>query len=376
MKNIILNAIQKSEENYITYEEFISLCLYDSDLGYYQKSDIKIGRSGDFYTTSSVGTVYGEVIASVFCRLIKNEVIDPIFVEVGAGNGRFAYSFLTYCQKNEPEIYANLEYRIVDESKYHRSLQMQILEHHANVRYYSNISDLSKIQKGMIFSNELFDALPVRVIEFCQNKWQEVVVSYDESYELIEKFVEIEDDSIFEFLKYHHFNGKDGQRIEVPVGMASVFKGLNEALAQGIIMTVDYGFTKEEWNAPHRVKGSLRGYYQHKMKTNVFEFLGEMDITTHVHWDELRRIAEMNHIENFYFTSQRQALLDFGILNWLVQHAAINPFSDEYKHNRAIQSLIMPGGISDSFQLLFQIKGFSEAKKLKTKKCITVNEYK
>lgn len=376
MKNIILNAIQKSKEHYITYEEFISLCLYDSEKGYYQKSDTKIGRRGDFYTTSSVGTVYGEVIASVFSRLIKNEVIDPIFVEVGAGTGRFASSFLTYCQKNEPTIYANLEYRIVDESKYHRTLQKQTLVHHANVRYYSNVSDLGKVQNGLIFSNELFDALPVRVIEFYQNKWQEVVISYDESNELIEKLIEIEDDSIFEFLKHHHFNGKDGQRIEIPVGMESLFKGLNEVLEHGIIMTVDYGFTKEEWDAPHRVKGSLRGYYQHEMKTNVFEFLGEMDLTTHIHWDELRRIGEMTHLENVYFTSQRQALLDFGILNWLVQHAAINPFSDEYKHNRAIQSLIMPGGISDSFQLLLQIKGFSESKKLKMKECLMVNEYK
>lgn len=376
MKKIILNAIQKSGKNYITYEEFISLCLYHSDKGYYQKSDTKIGRKGDFYTTSSVGTVYGEVIASVFCRLIKNEVIDPIFIEVGAGNGRFANSFLTYCKKNEPTIYANLEYRIVDESKYHRSLQMKALLQHTNVSYYSSISDLSKIQNGLIFSNELFDALPVRVVEFCQNKWQEVVISYNETNDLIEKFIEIENDSTFEFLKYHHFSGKHGQRVEIPIAMESVFKGLNQVLDHGIIMTVDYGFTKDEWNAPHRVKGSLRGYHQHEMKTNVFEFLGEMDLTTHIHWDELRRLADMNHLENLYFHSQRQALIDFGILNWLVQHASMNPFSDEYKNNRAIQSLIMPGGISDSFQLLLQIKGFSETKKLKTRECLKMNEYK
>jgi len=376
MKHIILNAIQNSEENYITYEEFISLCLYHSDKGYYQKSDTKIGRKGDFYTTSSVGTVYGEVIASVFCRMIKNEVIDPTFVEVGAGNGRFANSFLAYCQKNEPEIYADLEYKIVDESKYHRTLQKQILAQHTNVSYYANISDLTKIQNGMIFSNELFDALPVRVVEFCQDKWQEVVITYNESYELIEKFIEIENDLMFDFLKQQHFSGKHGQRVEIPVAMESMFKGLIEILDHGIIMTVDYGFTREEWNAPHRVKGSLRGYYQHEMKTNVLEFLGDMDITTHIHWDELRRLAEINHLENFYYHSQRQALLDFGILNWLVQHAAMNPFSDEYKHNRAIQSLIMPGGISDSFQMLLQIKGFSETNKLKMKECLTINEYK
>lgn len=376
MKNIIRNAIKKSEKNYITYQEFMSLCLYDFEKGYYQNSDLKIGRKGDFYTSSSVGTVYGEVIASVFCRFIKNEVLDPIFVEVGGGNGRFACSFLNYCQKNEPEIYTKLEYKIVDESKYHLSLQKQILETHPNVQYYSQISELSKIQNGMIFSNELFDALPVRVVEYHQNKWQEAVVTCDESGNLVEKFIEIEDDSIMVFLKIHHFNGKQGQRVEIPVVMETVFNVMDEKLNQGIIMTVDYGFTREEWNAPHRIKGSLRGYFHHEMKTNVLDNIGEMDITTHIHWDELKRIAKKNEIDNFYFTSQRQALIDFGVLNWLVQHAAVNPFSDEYKQNRAIQSLIMPGGISDSFQLLLQTKGIPESLKLKIKDCISVNEYK
>ncbi|PEL11314.1 SAM-dependent methyltransferase [Bacillus sp. AFS017336] len=376
MKNLIFNAINNSEDHFITYEQFISLVLYDPEKGYYQMANEKIGRKGDFYTSSSVGLIYGEVIAATFCRFVKTNLIEPFFVEVGGGNGRFASSFLTYCEELEPEIYNRLTYYIIDASKYHRKLQQELLENHLSCNYFSNIEEIEQINNGMIFSNELFDALPVRVVEFNHNEWQEVVVTLDEQNNLKENLVNIKDPIISDFLIRNHFDGKNGQRVEIPVGMEKLYDLLQSKLNYGIILTVDYGFTREEWDAPHRIKGSLRGYSKHEMKTNLFENLGTMDITTHIHWDELKNFGTLNNIENLYFSSQREALLDFGVLNWLIPHAQSNPFSSEYKQNRAVQSLIMPGGISDSFQVLLQTKGMSKIDQTKLNELISLNEYK
>lgn len=376
MKNIIINAINNSKEGFITYEQFISLVLYDLEKGYYQMENEKIGRKGDFYTSSSVGSVYGEVIAASFCRFVKNKLIEPFFVEVGGGNGRFASSFLLYCEKEEPEIYHNLTYYMIDASQYHRKLQKELLENHLNCKYFSNILEIEQINNGMVFSNELFDALPVRVVEFNQNEWYEVVILIDELNNLKENLVKIQDDKISDFLSRYNFVGKNGQRVEIPVGMEKVYELLQSKISKGIILTVDYGFTREEWDAPHRIKGSLRGYYKHEMKSSIIENLGHMDITTHIHWDELKMFGLQNHIENLYFSSQREAILDFGILNWLIPHAQSNPFSSEYKQNRAVQSLIMPGGISDSFQWLLQTKGMSTNDHTKLNELISLNEYK
>ncbi|KQL33835.1 hypothetical protein AN960_19475 [Bacillus sp. FJAT-25509] len=376
MKNIIINAIKNSKEGFITYEQFISLVLYDLEKGYYQMENEKIGRKGDFYTSSSVGSVYGEVIAASFCRFVKNKLIEPFFVEVGGGNGRFASSFLSYCEKKEPEIYRNLTYYMIDASQYHRKLQIELLANHLNCKYFSNILEIEQIKNGMVFSNELFDALPVRVVEFNQNEWLEVVILIDELNNLKENLVKIQDDKISDFLRRNNFVGTNGQRVEIPVGMKKVYDLLQSKISKGIILTVDYGFTREEWDAPHRIKGSLRGYYKHEMKSNILENLGHMDITTHIHWDELKMFGLQNHIENLYFSSQREAILDFGILNWLIPHAQSNPFSSEYKQNRAVQSLIMPGGISDSFQWLLQTKGMSTNDHTKLNELISLNEYK
>ncbi|MFD4705246.1 SAM-dependent methyltransferase [Gottfriedia sp. NPDC058432] len=376
MKNIIINAIKNSKEGFITYEQFISLVLYDLEKGYYQMENEKIGRKGDFYTSSSVGSVYGEVIAASFCRFVKNKLIEPFFVEVGGGNGRFASSFLSYCEKKEPEIYRNLTYYMIDASQYHRKLQIELLANHLNCKHFSNILEIEQIKNGMVFSNELFDALPVRVVEFNQNEWLEVVILIDELNNLKENLVKIQDDKISDFLRRNNFVGTNGQRVEIPVGMKKVYDLLQSKISKGIILTVDYGFTREEWDAPHRIKGSLRGYYKHEMKSNILENLGHMDITTHIHWDELKMFGLQNHIENLYFSSQREAILDFGILNWLIPHAQSNPFSSEYKQNRAVQSLIMPGGISDSFQWLLQTKGMSTNDHTKLNELISLNEYK
>ncbi|ODG91338.1 MULTISPECIES: SAM-dependent methyltransferase [Bacillaceae] len=376
MKNIIMNAINNSKKGFITYEQFILLVLYDHENGYYQMANEKIGRKGDFYTTSSVGSVYGEVIAASFCRFVKNNLIEPFFIEVGGGNGRFASSFLSYCEKKEPEIYQNLNYYLIDASQYHRKLQKELLTNHLNCKYFSNIVEIEQINNGMVFSNELFDALPVRVVEYNQNEWQEVVIIIDELNNLKENLVEIQDREISDFLRRYNFVGKNGQRVEIPVGMEKVYNLLQSKISKGIILTVDYGFTREEWDAPHRMKGSLRGYYKHEMKSNILENLGHMDITTHIHWDELKKFGLLNHIENLYFSNQRDAILDFGILNWLIPHAQSNPFSSEYKQNRAVQSLIMPGGISDSFQWLLQTKGMSTNDLTKLNELISLNEYK
>ena len=56
-----------------------------------------------------------------------------------------------------------------------------------------------------------------------------------------------------------------------------------------MIISVDYGYTNEEWQEPIRRDGSLRGYYKHKLMNNVLVHPGEMDITSHIHWDVLQK---------------------------------------------------------------------------------------
>src|SRR4051812_25834568 len=90
----------------------------------------------------------------------KKAQLAPVFCEIGAGNGRFAEAFLHEWQET---IKTPLKYIIVESSPYHLKLQRELLTNFSIIQ----VERLSEVEafEGMIFSNELFDALPVHVIE-------------------------------------------------------------------------------------------------------------------------------------------------------------------------------------------------------------------
>jgi SAM-dependent MidA family methyltransferase len=207
----------------------------------------------------------------------------------------------------------------------------------------------------MIFSNELFDALPVHVIKNQNGKLIELMVACEDG-ELSEREMELSDKGILAHLEKYQVELASGHRIEVPLAMAAMAAEIASNLSEGMIVTVDYGYTREEWKNPARRGGSLRGYYQHQLIEDVFLYPGKMDLTSHIHWDTLQMIGEEHGLETVKKWRQDEFLLHVGILNQLENHYDPNPFSETSKRNRAIKSLIMPNSMSASFQVLVQEK--------------------
>lgn len=62
---IIRQRIRK--EGPVTFHDFMEMALYHPRLGYYMASQDKIGKNGDFYTYSSLGPVFGAMLARKKC---------------------------------------------------------------------------------------------------------------------------------------------------------------------------------------------------------------------------------------------------------------------------------------------------------------------
>jgi SAM-dependent MidA family methyltransferase len=316
------------------------------------KDKQKIGRQGDFITTSNISDVYGRLIAKWFSRLCNTANIEPIFCEIGAGNGRFAHSFL---QEWHDTINTPLQYIIVETSPFHRNLQKELLINYPSVIQIENLMELQAFE-GVIFSNELFDALPVHVIEKRHGQLFEVMVSY-QSKGLVEQKIPLENEDIIRFLQESDMVLRDNQRLEIPLPMEKMLQNISNVLTKGFVVTADYGYTNEEWMNPRRAEGSLRGYHQHRMIDNVLENPGEVDITTHIHFDYLIQKGEQVSLQLATKLRQDEFLLKTGILKELEDHYDPNPFSDVSRRNRAIRSLIMPSGMSSYFHIIIQQKG-------------------
>lgn len=354
MKEIISKVIAASPAKMISYDKYMELALYHPSEGYYIKNRQKIGKGGDFYTTSNVSDVFGKLIGKWFARNIGSLGLPPSICEIGAGNGRFARAFILGW--NELSDLA-LTYYIIEESPYHRNLQSEELSGLDNVHvvYAPNFAD-SGMREGLVFSNELFDAFPVHVIEKRGGVIQEVFIAF-ENERFIEKLIPVENEKINAFMYEQNLDLNEGQRMEIPLAMEPFIKSITETLSKGMMVTVDYGYTKEQWMEPSRRKGSLRGYYQHQMHHDVLQMPGEMDITSHVHFDALISQGNKHGLSFLRKMRQDEFLLSIGILDELEKHNDPNPFSEISKRNRAIRSLILPGSISQSFDVIIQGKG-------------------
>ena len=56
----------------ISFARFMELALYCPKIGYYERSPRPVGRTGDFYTSVSVGPLFGELIALEFAAWLSH----------------------------------------------------------------------------------------------------------------------------------------------------------------------------------------------------------------------------------------------------------------------------------------------------------------
>ncbi|WML45299.1 SAM-dependent methyltransferase [Neobacillus sp. PS3-40] len=355
MINYLKSLITNSPTKLISYADYIGAALYCPELGYYMKNNEKIGPRGDFITTSNVSDIFGRTLAKWFASIYEKNQLTPAICEIGAGNGRFAKAFL---QEWNESVKTPLTYIIVESSPYHLKLQSELLNPNFSVKQIETVDDLTNFE-GIIFSNELFDALPVHVIEKHEGEIYEIMIGINNE-ELFEEKVRLTNKKISQFLLENEINLKEKQRMEIPINMGDMLQKISNTLLKGLVVTVDYGYTKKEWMEPSRVRGSLRGYSQHKMIDNVLKNPGEMDITSHIHFDWLIERGEQLNLNFVTKLRQDEFLLKTGILTELENHFDSNPFSEVSKRNRAIRSLIMPSGMSSSFHVLIQQKGLEQ----------------
>ncbi|MDR4888928.1 SAM-dependent methyltransferase [Fredinandcohnia sp. QZ13] len=359
MQRILKELIKSSPNNEITYEQYMNTVLYHEEKGYYMKNEEKVGKKGDFITTSNISNVFGKLFASIFHKLIMLEKIEPFICEIGGGNGRFAKAVLDELHNTYRDTYKKITYILIETSAYHRRLQQELLPIGKKVIQFQSLDEAKKnfpIFNGILFSNELFDAFPVRVIEKKDDSIYEVKITLNKDDQLCEIFVPLADERIMHYLDCTKIALVNGQRFEVPLPMLTYLDELNDFLGNVVAFTVDYGYTNEEWMEPARRKGSLRGYYKHHLINNPLEYPGSMDLTTHIHFDTLISNGTKYGLEFVKKLRQDEFLLAAGILTFLQDNFDSNPFSKKSKQNRAIRSLIMDGGMSTAFHVLIQQK--------------------
>ncbi|MBM7701541.1 class I SAM-dependent methyltransferase [Metabacillus iocasae] len=357
MQQAIKKRIKDSLHNRISYSEYMNIALYDDEHGYYMKHAQKVGKHGDFLTTSELSSAFGRAMAHLFVKVVEHHLLPPIICEIGGGNGKFAEVVIDEWKKISPNTVDQLTYYMIEKSSYHQQLQRNELFSNQLI-YFKTVEEfLSQVGEfnGIVFSNEWFDALPVEVIEKKDGLLYEVWITL-EGNRLVETYIPVTNQHILNYLSTYNLSIAEGQRFEIPLDMIKAIERLGVMVKSGIVVTVDYGYTFQEWEHPARRRGSLRGYMQHQLVEDPLQNIGEMDLTTHIHFDSLIEKGKQCGLQLTTFKRQREFLLMIGLLQLLEEHTSTDPFSNRAKANRSIRSLLMEGSISDYFHVIIQHK--------------------
>jgi SAM-dependent MidA family methyltransferase len=340
----------------ISFARFMELALYHPDRGYYASGRANIGRRGDFFTNVSVGSLFGRLLASQFAEIWEKlgRPRDFKIVEQGAHDGVFAADALSALRRSAGDCFAATSYCMIEPFPIWRERQQKNLREFAEkTSWVASIDQIAPFV-GIHFSNELFDSFPVHLIVSSGVANGATVWN--------EKFVTVAADN-FAFatgnvgrsgLQLDHLGFfPAGFETEVNLAAPKLMSEIAAKLSRGIILTIDYGFSRTEFYALHRSQGSLQVRANQKKLSSPFQEIGLADISAHVEWTALAEVAQSSGATPVGFTDQHHFLT--GIISRFFPEADFDA-----SEKRALQTLLHPEMLGRNFQALALGKDFHE----------------
>jgi SAM-dependent MidA family methyltransferase len=362
LEKIISDTINAAPEQKITFAEYMDLVLYHPQYGYYNGDRLKIGSKGDFFTSSSLGPDFGELLAEKFLHMWELLNRPQLFhlVEMGAGSGILAADILNYLQQKHPDFWETLEYIIIEKSSKLISLQQETLANFSCVSWQTWTDLPENFLVGCCFSNELVDAFPVHQIAIANGELQEVyVINGNHGLEeicdcpstpAIKEYFALVAIDLPSSIYPHNY------RTEVNLAALDWLQTVASRLQRGYLLTIDYGYTAAKYYHPQRYVGTLQCYYQHRRHNNPYINIGQQDITTFVDFTALEVQGERFGLQKVSFTQQALFLMSLGLGERLnnLSNGNFN-LQQIFARRDALHQLIAPTGLG-GFGVLLQEK--------------------
>ncbi|QWV98843.1 SAM-dependent methyltransferase [Geomonas nitrogeniifigens] len=361
LAEIILKRIRSRGD--ITFASFMESALYEPDLGYYTSPGRKVGAEGDFYTSMNVHSAFGRLISREIGRFWELLGSPDSFTvaEAGAGGGQLAQDILDAIAEENPACYAHLTYRLIEKEPSLQQAQAARLERHAGHLAWSSPQELAGGAlkfTGCVISNELFDAMPVHLVEMTDDGLREVFVSADANG-FRERLLAPSTPELEAYLRKFDVRLMPGQRAEINLAAPAWIASAAATLERGFVLTIDYGYLSEELYTPQRRNGTLLCYHKHSTNEDPYQLVGEQDITTHINFSSLIEAGNDGGLAAVWYGEQYRFLMGVGLIEELMKLVAqAKDEQESLKHRLAIKKLMLPeGGMGDTFKVLIQAKG-------------------
>lgn len=357
----ILTEIIKAETaatGVIPFARFMELALYCPDYGFYERENDTVGRHGDFYTSVSVGPLFGQLLAFQFAEwLAKMDGQKLQIVEAGAHDGKLAVDILLWLKLHRADLFKRVEYVIAEPSARRRGWQQKrLIEFGARVQWVeTDLTQNGSSFRGVIFANELLDAMPVRRMgwDAKRGEWFEWGVVWEGSrFGWVRITASLLGDQLLSFPEELLAVLPDGFTTEISPAAEQWWAAAAQALGQGWLLTLDYGLlTEDDFFSPQRSNGTLRAYRQHKICDDLLADPGKQDLTAHVNFSRIQSTGERGGLRTETLKSQSEFLIGIAKRFWAEVEQQDGWTAQQ---SRELQTLMHPEHLGRAFRVLVQ----------------------
>ena len=362
----IADEIRHPDNNgWISFARYMELALYAPGLGYYSGGAKKLGKDGDFTTAPEITPLFGATLARIATELMAQS--NPQIMEFGAGSGRLAFDILTELAAQNVPLE---QYAIVELSGELRARQQQLLRGFPQVVW---LDRFPAAFSGVVFGNEVLDAMPVQLVCKRAGGWREVGVALapepdGDHFVLREQAAGGAQPELQAQLEAQILAQipdpdalPDGYLTELHAVGCGFMRTLAQMLAAdsgnagggkgGAALLFDYGFPAREYYLAQRAQGTLMCHYRHHAHPDPFYLPGLQDITAHVDFSAMARSALDGGLELLGYSSQAAFLMEAGIGELLLRTAPDDALHYLPQAN-AVQKLLSPAEMGELFKVL------------------------
>jgi len=337
--------------------------LYAPNLGYYSNGLTKIGADGDFITAPETSSLFSRCLARQ-AHQVLSQLPEPNIVEFGAGRGIMARDILLeLAELNQPIEH----YYIIELSAELKHVQKQTLASLPDA-LKEKVIWLTQLPQNpisaVVLANEVIDAMPIEMIKLEPEQVSQAYVEFDSAGQANWLFKEIKTDNdelqnrIKEIQSLIGIPSPKGYQTEVNLNIQPWVSSIADFLTAGLVLIIDYGYSRTEYYQPAREMGTFRCHYQHLAHADPFFYPGLQDLTSHVDFTAVAEAGFKAGLDIDGFTTQAHFLMASGLLEMANEFEHDSP--DAIKIAQQIKTLTMPNEMGESFKVIGMTKNITK----------------
>lgn len=322
MRDVLRNLLHYGD---LSFRDFVELALYHPEHGYYSRAANPVGKGGDYVTAPSLSPVFSWSIAGLFREFVRRHEGEVCsFVDIGCGDGGLVRAVAAHFAEENVRFYG------VDRALERASGVRPLGGFATNPRslkpdatFLRSFDEVPKDGAHLLFSNELYDALPfARLVqrgEHLHELWvaeRGGVLDWNEH-----EAAPVYDDYFAE----RGIGLAEGQFADISLEWGAFHEDVLRRFERALVVTIDYGYPGEKlFHSRARRFGTAAAYSRQRVHRDLLADPGEQDLTAHINFTDLERAGERQGAQTLFFDVLAKFLVSIGITD----HDLFRPVQD------------------------------------------------